>query len=273
MNPAMRRILRTWAGDAVAHARRLAEIDPSWGTEIHAVSDGWLVLSGPGLYVNRAMAVGLDTELDDADIDLVVDRSRALGLRPEVEVSPATQPSVLDRLRSRGFTADPNADVVALTRPIPGPDVVAPDDVEVQPIVTAHDLQRWQEISATGWGHHEPAARRASDAFTLAAHAVDGDGMMIAVDAGTGAALGCASTTVSDGIATFGGMSTDPAHRRRGVQAALISRRRQLAAERGCDLAATTTYVGSASERNLRRHGFEPLCVIGTWSLADPAVG
>lgn len=272
MNPAMRRILRTWSGDAVAHARRLAEIDPSWGTEIHPIADGWLVLSGPGLYVNRAMGVGLDAELDDADIDLVVDRSRALGLRPAMEVSPATRSSVLDRLRTRGFSPDPSADVVALIRPLPGLDVAVPDDVEVRPVVSAHDLQRWQEISAIGWGHHGPSARRASDAFTLAAHGVDGDGMMIAVEAGTDVPLGCASTTISDGIATFGGMSTHPAHRRRGVQAALIARRRRLAVERGCDLAVTTTSVGSASERNLRRHGFEPMCVISTWSPPEPTV-
>ena len=106
-------------------------------------------------------------------------------------------------------------------RDVDMPAVVHPDDVVVRPVRSAADLASWQEVSALGWGHATAEARRAADAFAVAAHAIDGDGMVIAFDAGDGRPLGCASLTVRDGLATLGGMSTLPAERGRGVQAAL----------------------------------------------------
>jgi GNAT superfamily N-acetyltransferase len=220
-----------------------------------------------GLYVNRAMGIGADRAVDDGDLDVIVSRSRALGVPPAVEVTPCTLPETLDRLRASGFVHDPTADVTAFVRDVTGRVDTGAAGVVVRQVRTAGDVALWQEVSAVGWGHRDTAARRASDAYVVAAHAIDGDGMMIAFDAATGAPIGCASVTVRDGIATLGGMSTDPAHRRRGVQTALVSRRLRFAAERGCDVAAATTRTESASERNLVRWGFSPAFTIATWTM------
>jgi GNAT superfamily N-acetyltransferase len=112
-----------------------------------------------------------------------------------------------------------------------------------------------------------PAARRASDAFARAAHAVDGDGMVIAFGAHDDAPIGAASMTFRGTVATLGGMSTVPEHRRRGVQAALVDHRLRVAAGRDCTLAAATAASGGDSERNLIRLGFTPRFVIETWQL------
>jgi GNAT superfamily N-acetyltransferase len=61
-------------------------------------------------------------------------------------------------------------------------------------------------------------------------------------------------------------MSTIPAARRRGVQAALVRHRLARAATLGCELAAATAAVGSASERNLVRLGFEAQFAVETWT-------
>jgi GNAT superfamily N-acetyltransferase len=90
--------------------------------------------------------------------------------------------------------------------------------------------------------------------------------MVIAYDRNDGRPLGCASMTIRDRVATTGGMSTLPAERGRGVQAALIRFRLHLAAERGCAIGATTAVTGGASERNLQRHGFRPRFEITTWT-------
>ena len=55
----VRRIERAWAVSDVEHAEALARTDPSWGTQVFPVGDGWAVLCGPGLYVNRVLAAGL----------------------------------------------------------------------------------------------------------------------------------------------------------------------------------------------------------------------
>ncbi|MEL6893305.1 MAG: GNAT family N-acetyltransferase, partial [Actinomycetota bacterium] len=232
----VRTVLRIWADDAAAHARALVRSDPTWGSEVVPLAGGWLVLSGNGMYVNRALGLGVDEDLGIDDIEVLVARSRALGLSPAVEVTPATTRRSVERLADRGFVHDVDDDVIALFRPIPGAPVQAPDDVEVRSVRSAADLALWQSTSALGWGHIDAEARRVSDAFTVAAHAVDGEGMVIAFDRASGEPIGCASVTINRGVATLGGMSTVPEHRGRGVQAALIRHRVDVAVATACDL-------------------------------------
>ena len=73
---------------------------------------------------------------------------------------------------------------------------------------------------------------------------------------------------VHEGVALFGGASTVPELRRRGLQAALLNERMRYAVERGCDLAMMVAEAGSNSQRNAERKGF---CVAYTrlkWKLA-----
>ena len=85
--------------------------------------------------------------------------------------------------------------------------------------------------------------------------------------------LGCASVTIRDGLATLGAMTTLPSERRRGVQAALITHRLRLAADVGCDFAASSSVPANASERNLDRAGFRPLYETITLSREPRASG
>jgi GNAT superfamily N-acetyltransferase len=253
------------AQNAVAFALALSAHDPTWGTETLAVAGGHLVLSGKGLYVNRALATGIDNPLRAEDLGLIVHRSETVGVPPSVEVTPATHADSVAQLVEHGFVHDASADVTALVRQLDDlPDELGRDGIEIRS-VGERSLAEWQEVSALGWGHDTEARRRAADAFAVAAYAVDGDGMVIAVDASDGRPLGCASLTLRDEVATLGGMSTIPAERGRGVQAALILHRLRIAREAGCTIATSTTVVGGASERNVQRFGFRPMYVKQTW--------
>jgi len=64
---------------------------------------------------------------------------------------------------------------------------------------------------------------------------------------------------VADGVAQLAGAATAPAHRRRGVQSALLSARLADAASGGCDVAVVTTQPGSKSQQNVQRRGFDLL--------------
>jgi GNAT superfamily N-acetyltransferase len=261
-----RALVRTWALDAAAFAHVLAGQDASWHSEAHEVAGGQLVLCGAGMYVNRLIGAGIETALTGSDLDTVVERSRAVGVDPAVEVTPLTHRASLALLVERGFVRDPAADVSALVRALPGTAIAAPADIEARRVTTPGELTTWQETSARGWGHADAASRRAADAFAGAASVVDGDGMVIAYTA-DGEPVGCASTTIRDGIATVGGMSTVPEQRRRGVQAALLAFRLRHAHRLGCSLAASTAVTGGASERNLVRHGFIHRFVVETHRL------
>ncbi len=257
--------------NAVDHTRSLAAREPAWGSEVRPLAGGWLVLAGAGMYLNQAMAAGVDDELGSADLDLLQTRSDALGVTPAIEVSSITLQGSVRRILDRGFVHDPTSDITCLTRPVTTTTVEAPDDVAVLPVESAADLGLWQETSARGWGHTTADARRVSDAFAAAANALGGEHMFIAYDRSDRRPIGCASMTVRDQVAMLGGMSTVPAERRRGVQAALVRHRLAEARGLGCDLAATTAARDGPSSRNLQRHGFIPRFTIERFTR--PATG
>ena len=253
------RIARTWALDAVAHARVLASQDPSWGTEVFELAGGHAVLCGHGLYVNRALAMGLDGPVTTDDFDRLEARSAVVGVAPSIDVVPTAERSLSELAGARGYGIQR-----FLTTHIRTLDdatgVVAPGEATV--VIERADgdqLGVWKDVAAAGFEADEGDSRRASDAFADAAAVVDGPGFLLARDAADGRPLGCASVTFRDGLATLGGMTTMPNERGRGVQAALIAHRLFLAREAGCDLAASSTVPANASERNLARAGFRPI--------------
>ena len=63
-----------------------------------------------------------------------------------------------------------------------------------------------------------------------------------------GAIAGGGAIRISNGLAQLAGAATLPAHRRRGVQSALLRARLLDAARQGCDLAIVTTEPGSKSQ-------------------------
>jgi GNAT superfamily N-acetyltransferase len=74
-----------------------------------------------------------------------------------------------------------------------------------------------------------------------------------------GAHAGGAAMRLSHGVAQLCGAATLPAHRRRGVQSALLARRLDEAGRAGCDVAVMTTQPGSKSQENGQRRGFSLL--------------
>jgi GNAT superfamily N-acetyltransferase len=251
---------RSQAGAAARFAIALAAQDSSWKSETRPLSGGHLVLCGAGLYVNRALAAGFDDPLDDADLELLEARSAAVGVPPSVEVTSATHPATIKTLTAHGYAQVTDADVTVHVQSLDAADPVlvgALSDLQ-RVVVTPTALDAWMEVSAQGWGHASPVARQAADAFARAAH-VTGEQMLMAVDAADGRPLGCASLRIDGTIATLGGMSTIPEERGRGVQAALIHHRLRLARQAGCTWATSSARSGGPSERNLARHGFEPL--------------
>jgi GNAT superfamily N-acetyltransferase len=219
---------------------------------------GQAVLSGPGLYVNRALATGLNRPVTADDFDLLEERSAVVGVAPSIDVVPTADRTVTEIAGARGY-----AILRFLTTHLRslGDDVGAGNS---DPSITIESaggalLGAWQGVAAEGFGAVEGEARRANDAFAKAAAAVDDDGFLIALDAADRRPLGCGTVTIRDGLATLGGMATLPSERGRGVQAALICHRLRMAVDAGCDYAVSSSVPANASERNLARAGFRPL--------------
>jgi GNAT superfamily N-acetyltransferase len=266
------RIAVIGALNARDHAIILAGQDPSWATEVFDLAGGQAVLCGPGLYVNRALAVVVTGPMTTADFELLEQRSAVVGVPPAVDVTPTTDGSVTELAGARGYRL--LRFLTTHVRALGESDATSPPDPSI--VVERADgdlLGVWQDVTAAGFDVGLGEARRASDAFAAAAAVVDRDGFLLARDAADGSPLGSASVTIRDGVATLGGMSTLPVHRRRGVQRALVAHRLRLAVERGCDLAVSSTAPANASERNLVRAGFRPLHETVTLAMAPRESG
>ena len=69
-------------------------------------------------------------------------------------------------------------------------------------------------------------------------------------------AIGAATLCFAEGVAFVNGSAVRPAFRRRGAQGSLIRVRLDRARELGFSLACSSTMPGTASPRNMERHGF-----------------
>lgn len=254
--------------NASAQAESLASIQPASHAATQLVADRPLVFFGAGNYVNQLLATATDAAFTADDLDTVVELCGAAGVAPAVEVTAYAPASTLTVLTSRGFASDPSNDIAVTTSAVDGSWIDAPRDIKIHEVEDADEVERWKQTSAAGWGHTTPEAIATSDAFVDAVYRIDGEHLFLACDVGDDRIVGCASSTIRDGVAMLGGMSTLAAERRRGVQAALIRHRLEHAARSGCDLAAATASAGGASERNLLRHGFAPLVTIRSFRPA-----
>ncbi len=143
------------------------------------------------------------------------------------------------------------------------PEPVTPPWIEVRPSGD-DEFEPWVEVVAEGVAHpdtqgvpqHEEFPRevigRAMRDFAAA-------GVRRYVALRDGVLAGGASFRIAEGVAQLTGAATAPAHRRRGVQTALLSARLADAAAAGCDIAVVTTQPGSRSQQNVQRRGFDLL--------------
>jgi len=118
--------------------------------------------------------------------------------------------------------------------------------------VEVEDADVYARTSAEGWreaGFSEfmyTLQRANAESQTTDAFLAELDGRPIAT----------ALLVIHDCVGLLAGASTIPDGRKKGAQNALLDRRLQFAAERGCDLAMMCAAPGSGSQRNAERNGF-----------------
>jgi GNAT superfamily N-acetyltransferase len=157
-------------------------------------------------------------------------------------------------LSERGWTVGAFENV--LTRAIAASDEFDPPaaDVEVREARGAADLDGWALLAARGFSAPDdptPADVRLATAATRR----EGARFLYAVVDGRPAGTGQFETE-----GELGWLSADttlPQFRRRGVQSSLQRVRLEMVRDAGCSLAVTESVPGSASQRNMKRLGFQ----------------
>jgi GNAT superfamily N-acetyltransferase len=209
---------------------------------------------------NKVAGLGFGGVPDAAVLDEIEQAFAAVGCPVQVELSALGDAALGVRLTERGYRLVSFENV--LGRPLT--DVPTyPSDVRRSP---DDELPLWLDVVVEAFLHADVEGTTSHEEFSRAAlEAAERDQVSTAgavrylawrdgVPVG-GAALRAAG----DRIAQFVGAATLPAHRRRGVQTALLAARLADARAAGCDLAVVTTRPGSPSQHNVQRAGFQLL--------------
>jgi GNAT superfamily N-acetyltransferase len=213
----------------------------------------------PGSPFNKVAGLGFAGVPDIADLE-EIERAFADHDTPvQVELPHLADPEIAALLTGRGYRLESFENV--LGRALRDePERVTPPGVEIRRSGD-DEFDAWLDVAAAQpdtqgvpWHGEFPRdvyirAERDAAAAGVPRYAALRDGVL----------AGGAGLRLAEGVAQFAGAATAPAHRRHGIQAALLSARLADATAAGCDVAVIVTQPASKSQQNAQRRGFDLL--------------
>ena len=226
------------------------------------IAGGVATFAEDGSPFNKVAGLGFGGVPSAAALDDIEGAFAACGAPVQIELAHLADPALGAFLTERGYRLVSFENVLGLALK-DEPERVIPPGVEVRPSGD-DELEPWLDVVVDGVAHpdmegvpsHEEFPRevveRAERDFVAA-------GIMRYVAMRDGVIAGGAAFHMADGVAQLTGAATAPAHRRQGVQSALLAARLADAAAAGCDIAVVTTQPASKSQQNVQRRGFDLL--------------
>lgn len=215
-----------------------------------------------GSPLNKIAGLGFGGVPDPYALEEIERAFAARDTPVQVELAHLVDPEIGEFLTGRGYRLAAFENVLGLA--LTGErERVTPDGVEVRPS-GEEEFETWLGVVAEGvatpdtqgvpW--HEEFPR---EVYLRAERDFAGAGVLRYLALLDGVVAGGAGFRMAEGVAQLAGAATAPAHRRRGVQTALLSARLADAVAAGCDVAVITTQPGSKSQQNAQRQGFDLL--------------
>jgi ribosomal protein S18 acetylase RimI-like enzyme len=226
------------------------------------IAGGVATFAEEGSPFNKVAGLGFRGVPSTAALDEIERAFAVCGAPVQIELAHLADSAIGALLTERGYRLVSFENVLGLA--LEGePERVKPPGVEVRPSGD-DEFEPWLDVVADGVAHpdiqgvpsHEEFPRevveRGERDFVAA-------GVTRYVALRDGVMAGGASFRMAEGVAQLTGAATAPAHRRRGVQSALLSARLADAAAAGCDIAVVTTQPAAKSQQNVQRQGFDLL--------------
>lgn len=270
------RIERTVTGLLVDFTAAVGGRRPEVAPRCWSIAGGAAALGTPGSPFNKLGGLGLEggATLDEDTLAAAEAEFARRGVPLQIELASLADPALLATLSRRGYVLVGCEHVLGRSLS-PRERFPEAPGIEVT-LVSSGGFDAWLDAVLHGFAVPDGSSAAPPEDFprdVLAAdlvdmHRVSGFSCWQARRAGELA--GGASLRVSDGVAQLYGAATLPAHRRRGVQSALLHARLRAAAEAGADLATVTTQPGSKSQHNAQRQGFELLYARTIWNPRAP---
>ncbi|MGW6056674.1 GNAT family N-acetyltransferase [Streptomyces sp. NPDC055189] len=216
-----------------------------------------------GSPLNKVAGLGFGGVPSASALDEAERAFAACGSPVQIELAHLADPAIAALLTERGYHLVSFENVLGLTLKA-GRERVTPAGVEVRPSGD-DEFEPWLDVVAEGFAHPDAQGVPSHEEFpreiiaTAMRDLTAAAGVTRWVALRDGVVAGGASFRTAEGIAQLTGAATAPAHRRRGVQTALLSYRLAHAAAAGCDVAVITTQPGSKSQQNAQRQGFDLL--------------
>ena len=257
-----RRLERAEGQACLQFAKARRRMFPDSGAEWMECGGAYAVFDRVDSRVTQTFALGLFEELSGATLDVIERFFLDRGACVDHEVSPLAGAAALALLCARNYKPIEISSV--LYRPVEQPRAADSGAIQVR-VARPDEAQLWNNISASGWTHEHPELAdfvlQMGSVFTEREQTV----CFLADVDGTPGAAGV--LCMHDGVALFGGSSTVPELRRRGLQSALLEERLRYAFDHGCDVAMMAAEVGSNSQRNAERKGFRIAYTRTKWRL------
>jgi GNAT superfamily N-acetyltransferase len=231
-----------------AHALQLERTRAARGTGAPAVevAGGLAVSHGARSPFSAAIGVGLGVPVAEGDVDRIEAHLGMGGGPVRIEVVPFTDPSLTEELGRRGYQLERFFQVWTRT-PSTEP---SGDDVRV---ASPSEEGTWVDLFSRAFLGAPVQSESQREGLACMARA-EGSVPWFALEGGV--PVGVALSSAEGGVAWLSGAGVLPASRGRELQGALVRARLAWAASRGCDLAASATEPGTASQRTLERCGF-----------------
>jgi GNAT superfamily N-acetyltransferase len=245
--------------------------DTSRATQARTGVEGFLIPLAGGLAsfaepdspFNKVVGLGFDGVPSAGELDVVEKAFADRGAPTQVELAHLAESAIGELLSDRGYRLESFENVLGLALDGDDPEPIRAPGIEVRRS-TADELDAWVAVVADASTHPDTQGLPWHDEFPR--EAVENAERDFAAAGGTryaafrdGVLAGGADFRITDGIAQLAGAATAPAHRRHGVQSALVAARLADARAAGCDVAVIVTQPGSKSQQNAQRRGFDLL--------------
>ena|SRR5579862_1088539 len=241
------------AGASVARAHR-ASI-PGSHAETLAVGGGTAIFVEPGSPISQCIGCGVTRPVTEAEVEQIERFYFSRGHGSQIVVSRTFAHELESTLAARGYqVVEQN---LAFYLELPWNNVPSvPEEYEIREIAW-QERERWAELQSNSFFDDPQQAAEFVSIFLLVAGS-EGYRCYVAVDRATGEFAAGAAIYISgeERIACIAGAATRAAHRRRGLQAAMLQRRLVDATDAGCDVAFMSTLLETTSCRNAERQGF-----------------
>jgi GNAT superfamily N-acetyltransferase len=226
------------------------------------IAGGVASFAEEGSPFNKVAGLGFGGVPDTNSLDEIERAFAARGAPVQIELAQLADPAIGALLSARGYRLESFENVLGRAL-ADEPDRVMPPGVEVR-LSGEEEFETWLDVVAEGSVHPDTQGVPWHEEFPREAiieaerdSAAAGDVRYAALR--DGIIVGGATMRIAEGVAQLTGAATAPAHRRRGVQTALLSARLADAAAAGCDIAVVATQPGSKSQQNVQRQGFDLL--------------